>query len=456
MLLKAIFQNILSFDKETEISFIAGNAKSLPEQISRDDKRDNIPVLKTSLILGPNGSGKSNLCKCIECIQAIALGEFKNIYLKPFKLGKDTSSESKISVTIKSHKYFYEYTVCFNSTMILSESLYKVNARRRKLIFDRTLKKDTYTYDFGAIRGTEKSKQFIDFISEGTPNDNSFLHEYIHRNGKGISDIQNVFEWFLMTLKVIFPSSRFRSMPIALKEDDDFSRRLRSLMKYFNTGVDDIKNIKINFDEAKIRKEDRLQLAKDFKLNPKAMITIWSDEAIYLFEMKDNEIICSKEVTEHHNALDQPITFDINEESDGTVRLLDILPMMIDYQTNPAVYLIDEIDRSMHPLLTKGLLEYYFKLLSPDKDTQLICTTHEAYLLDEKKLRPDQFWFIRKNKGASDLSGFENPRIRKVLSKSYLNGDNGAIPFFDEQYLDSSLISKDKIVTEIFDEDFEL
>lgn len=454
MIVKAIFTNILSFDTPTEIRFTAEGAKSWPEQISKGRKRDDFPVLKTSLILGPNGAGKSNVCKCIEFIQNIAIGDFKENYLQPFKLGKDIKERSEISIIIKSEEKYFEYTVSFNVTQILSESLWAVNLRSRKLIFERnTTDGSSYDFSYGTIKGGENAKQFIEFIADGTPIDDSFLHEYIHRNGKGLDDMKIVYEWFLNKLTVIFPESKFKSLPYALSKDNEFSRRLCVLLRYFDTGVNNVKMENVDFENVRISSTEKKRLLEAFKRNPKAVIAMDSPSMKYFFEVKDNKVHSSKLVTEHFNVMHKPVYFGLDEESDGTLRLLDILPMMMDFQDNEAVYVIDEIDRSLHPKMTEALLEFYFKLFSPDKDTQLICTTHEAYLLDEKKLRPDQFWFIRKTKGASKFSSMGTRRLRKIVMKSYLDGDFKAIPYFDDSLFDKIFSSQDS-VHEVYDDDY--
>ena len=79
MIIRASFENVLSFNEETSISFVASKSDLLPTHVSRAKRRDDISILKTGLIYGANGSGKSNIIKCIEslCEQQIA---FKDIY----------------------------------------------------------------------------------------------------------------------------------------------------------------------------------------------------------------------------------------------------------------------------------------------------------------------------------------------------------------------------------------
>ena len=125
------------------------------------------------------------------------------------------------------------------------------------------------------------------------------------------------------------------------------------------------------------------------------------------------------------------VPFEMSEESDGSIRLLDFIPMLIDLKLNSSVYLIDEIDRSMHPMLSQKLLEYYFSCLDKERDTQLICTTHESNLLNLDLIRADEVWFVEKGQdGASHLTSLAEYKPREDVRKGYLQGRYGAIPFF--------------------------
>lgn len=121
----------------------------------------------------------------------------------------------------------------------------------------------------------------------------------------------------------------------------------------------------------------------------------------------------------------------MNEESDGSIRIMDFIPMLIDLRLNETVYLIDEIDRSMHPMLSQKILEYYFGHLTADKDTQLIFSTHESNLLNLDLIRADEVWFVEKDAvGASHFTSLAEYKPREDVRKGYLQGRYGAIPFF--------------------------
>lgn len=97
------------------------------------------------------------------------------------------------------------------------------------------------------------------------------------------------------------------------------------------------------------------------------------------------------------------------------------------------MFLIDEIDRCVHPSLTIEFIKSF--LNSNTKDVQLIITTHESRLLTYDILRRDEVWFVDKNeKGASEMYSLEqfkdDARFDRRIDKAYIEGRYGAIPMF--------------------------
>ena len=97
------------------------------------------------------------------------------------------------------------------------------------------------------------------------------------------------------------------------------------------------------------------------------------------------------------------------------------------------IYIVDELERSLHPILAKQLLKLYSE--NSKSNSQLIFTTHESHLLDDELLRRDEIWFTEKKADGSSefypLSNF-NPRGDKVLERGYLQGRYGGIPFLGD------------------------
>jgi hypothetical protein len=125
------------------------------------------------------------------------------------------------------------------------------------------------------------------------------------------------------------------------------------------------------------------------------------------------------------------VSMDLDDESDGTKRLLDLLPAVHQMRSRGRVNIVDEIDRSMHPILVRRLIEFFLTSCA-DSPSQLIVTTHESNLLDLDLLRRDEIWFAEKDhEQATRLYSLADFKVRKDLEirKHYLQGRFGAIPF---------------------------
>ena len=122
--------------------------------------------------------------------------------------------------------------------------------------------------------------------------------------------------------------------------------------------------------------------------------------------------------------------FELKDESDGTKRLFDLIPLIGDFSKDFTI-IIDEIDRSLHPKLAKKFFELFYKI--ENSKSQLIVTTHESSLLDLDLVRRDEIWFAEKDKnGASKLFSLNQFKVRydSKVEKAYLLGRYGAIPIF--------------------------
>ena len=121
--------------------------------------------------------------------------------------------------------------------------------------------------------------------------------------------------------------------------------------------------------------------------------------------------------------------FNLGNESEGTVRIIFLISMLFEDSLKDKVYVIDEIERSIHPLLSPKLI-LEFQNLNKNNHKQLLFTTHLVSLMDEV-LRRDEIYFCSKNKyGISSIESLLEyaSRLDPNISKKYLEGRFGAIP----------------------------
>ena len=123
----------------------------------------------------------------------------------------------------------------------------------------------------------------------------------------------------------------------------------------------------------------------------------------------------------------------LTQESQGTQRFFSRIGSWIQALETGGVLIVDEIEASLHPLLTRHLIETIQDKSINRNQAQLIFTTHDVGLLDQNLLRRDQIWFAQKDEKTAEteiyaLTDF-SPRKSENISKGYLQGRYGAIPF---------------------------
>src|SRR5262249_22065644 len=145
----------------------------------------------------------------------------------------------------------------------------------------------------------------------------------------------------------------------------------------------------------------------------------------FVITRRSAELIIKKLVTYHRKTDGNEVKFEMRQESDGSQRVIDLLPAFVELSSidSRKVYVIDEVDRSLHTLLTRRLLEYFLSTCSSKSRSQLLFTTHDALIMDQKLLRRDEMWVAERGSlGASNLtpfSDFKDVRYDKDIRKSY-------------------------------------
>lgn len=103
-----------------------------------------------------------------------------------------------------------------------------------------------------------------------------------------------------------------------------------------------------------------------------------------------------------------------------------------------AVFVVDELDAKMHPLISRYIIELFNNPGTNPKNAQLIFTTHDTHLLSQKILRRDQIWFTEKDsKEQTDLYSLIDivlpdgikPRNDANYERNYIANRYGAIPY---------------------------
>lgn len=439
MLLRFNVKNFLSFDENTEFSMFSGKARMKENHLIKTKKTN---LLKFAAIYGANAAGKSNLVKAMFYSKNIIIGSMsdasRDYYFKGNTENKDKHTTFEYEIMIGDRYYAYGFNIIISKKEICGEWLYDITNNDEKLIFERNIDENHFEYGIKFANSGNKTRFDIYFEDSKLNKKSLFLNE-INRNKQTLYEDHNefiifkeIYAWFDEYLDLNFASAPITNFQYMLGDDVNFNESVVNTLNMFGTGITNF-NL-IESDIADIRKDLPRELLEDVKeellKHDEGIkgVNIRGNKQFYNITLDANNNLKVKTLAFKHE--NQNGDFYLSDESDGTRRLMDLIEILLNSKNK--VFVIDEIDRSLHPNLTYKFIELFLEV-AECKNVQLIVTTHEDRVLDLDLLRRDEVWFAEKdNRGRTELYSLEDftPRFDTKIVKAYLEGRYGAVPHF--------------------------
>ncbi len=439
VLLKYNVSNFKSIGHNIEFSMFP-TTPEIDERYTKEiqTKAGTWKILKRSAFYGPNASGKSSFIESIHfardfIVDGIPSG--KGTGINQFK-GKfeDLDQQSVFQFTfLAEDDEIYEYGFSVDSMQVYEEWLMILTQNGFEPLFERQTDKEEKTIieiTSKFARKKSKNRELAELLKETIKEKQKnqlFLYK-LYDNG--VKRVEPVMEWF-RAIQVIFPSTKVRFLPIRISRDMDFQKFISNSLSKMDTGVVRVSAVsdELDFHDFAERAHFPKKLIQDIEGKKQGMFSIGGK--YYIFGEKQKNRMTLIQIKFEHRLNSKSVEFDLEDESDGTQRLLDLLPMLfaMDKKTR-SIYLVDEIDRSLHTKLSKYLLELFLEN-SNDANCQIIYTAHDVNLIDLDNFAQDEIWFVEKKLTGETtikpMSDFDVKGDQDVL-KAYLNGRFGAVP----------------------------
>jgi hypothetical protein len=425
MLIQFSVSNWRSFKEESTISFLASRERQHKARVPFLEEY-GINVLPTCALYGANASGKTNLFKALQFAKFLIVEGTKPdqiIPRSPFKLDKSYRKKpSRFKFLLYTGGKAFEYIFAVNDKIVVEEKLSLMLKTTTREIFVRNGQEIEFFHEY-------ERQPKLEYIKEGTRSNQLFVTNAVSQQ---VEEFRPVFLWFRDVLTLIKPESKYVNFEQYFEEENPLCESMNSLLSLLDTGIKKLGKRELPIDELPLPSEILEQITKDLGENRHTRIEINKDR--FLVKRVKNAYRAYKLIAYHEDIEGKSIQFDLLDESDGTKRLIDLLPAF-HRQSNVAlmrVFFIDEIDRSMHTKLTSELLRAYLGAGSRGSRSQIIFTTHDVMIMNQDLLRRDEMWIAdRSIQGEStiySISDFENVRFDKDVRKSYLQGRFGGLP----------------------------
>ncbi len=426
MLIDFKIKNFRSIKEEQTLSLVAGATGKDQTRPDSLVEWDDFKLAKTAAIFGANASGKSNIVRAFRFMKSFVSRSATRMNLGdrireaiPFRLDIESSGmPSSLEVTLLLNGTQYVYGFSATAERVLDESL-RVRPVGGRITTWLSRHVTPHGQDW-QINGPLRKDEAL--LRDKTRDNGLALSRGAELN---ISALSELFLWFRKDFLVYDlsapPMVLAERTAVRVGKDENFRGRVLQLLRDADLGISSIA----------VSEEPAFPAPKDAPEDLKKVLNAIRDIA-------GDEVLKRHTVTTYHSVAgaSNPIGFGLAEdESNGTQRLFALAGPILDALDRGQLLVLDEFECSMHPLLSRKVVELFQSASANKKGAQVIFATHDTSLMSQNLMRRDQIWFTDKNQyGATELFSlydFANrPRAASAFERNYLAGRFGAIPQF--------------------------
>ena len=423
------------------------------ERITPEDRRGTVfPVpaiqedaLPAVALYGSNASGKSNVIEALGCMRYLIVSSHAGrnpkspIPQQPFLLDHDSPTKpSRLECTFtlghakelnsngqatKEVQPVYTYGFECTKKEICEEWLYQevvAEDEDNQLLFRRT---------------TINGEVILKAVDSRLSGENQTIEKITRSNSLFLSAAAQNDHPQLLKIYEYFREMVFIEQPELVSESsiaDRFSelkdrgkfKDILDILKQVDLGIADITVREVNLPE------DQVKIMREFS-------KIISKDTAFEAKVPSPGSITVKRLDFIHSTTDgRPRTLDYESESRGTQIFLTLLLPALHALSEGLVFVIDELDTSLHPDLSRSLLSLFHRKASNPHGAQILFSTHDVTLLDSDVLQQDEIWFTDKDPdGASrltPLTDFKLPPPGELrhgdIEQAYRLGCLGGVP----------------------------
>lgn len=391
MLIDFTFENFKCYRDETRLEMEAASIDEHSDSlVITESGRTLLPV---AVIYGPNGGGKSSVLQAFQylcnyvTLPYLVLRRLKKdiptIACKPYAFEPSSSNASTtFRVVFSKGEHVYRYILSVSNGAVQEEYLHRRKAGKgaTATVFER--------FDGKVVPGSALKRKRVSVEVDPMLSYLAFL-----AINYDFDLVDEPFDWFRSCCFLDYSEADIENFFVEPKADRE-KKRVVALLNSMDIDITDV----------------RFERGKDDNL-----------EGIYLSHSASGEF-----------------ELELEDESNGTRKLLSLTPIVLMALDAGMVVVSDELDAKLHPKLLKYLIRLFTNKKTNPNGAQLIFTSHDMSTLSSSVFRRDEIWFAaRAADGAAqlyslvDIAEKDGRRIRtqNAYDRQYLAGRYGADPY---------------------------
>lgn len=426
MLINFSYTNYMIYFQSTEFSMVAGRFRTHRASLMAIPGERYSRLLPVTAIYGGNASGKSTFINAMKCLRRIVLlGKVDHV--EPHLFSAEGKTLPTIFIcTFTAEGRVMKYGVEVLTGKIVHEYLIDETGGRSKPVFDRRIGQPCEIGKQIADNCAEDELNYAVKMGSSLPDSEVFLTTVAKLQVSALLQEASLCrKWFAETLCII--EADCRRVGLGLDLMDQLAGYSTALSEA-DTGVEELRLREVN---AETENAIPRHLLSEFRNSDNNVLVVPDDHSMLLVK-KSDEIKLIKCYSVYTAADGSKTMIPLDKESDGTRRYLHLLPILLEKQRD-RVYLVDELDRSLHTTLSRSLIKSFRRTVEKgERRLQLIFTTHDIILMEGDNLRKDEIWVTERDEEHQahliSMAEYRDIRPDKKLSKSYLEGRMGGLP----------------------------
>lgn len=431
MLLRFSVTNYACFDERAVLNMVASDDERLRDTHTIPG---NPTVVRLAALYGANAAGKTRFTQALGTSRRIILGGTRpeqSIPVESFRLDRaKRKAPSTFEYVVLLGDEIWTYGLAVTRQRVIEEWLYLGPPDAESMLFERRGTDDAPKLTFGptlaARDAREKADSRLEFLAEGTRPNQPFLTELRERNHPAVRELM---AWFDSGLTVIQAAARYLLLEDRGRQDIAFIEALGGFLEAAGTGIDAIGVEQRPLDAGRIPAE-LVDLLRE-TAEPDGLYAIEVDgEYVMVHRDEEGALVHTRLTSQRRDDAGEPVRFEFADESAGTRQLMNLFPILADGGEAPRTIIVDELDRMLHPTLSRAVIDLFVRLAHPH--SQLVFTTHESRLMNREVLRQDEIWVFSKTRsGGARLKPLSDYRVPADmdLDRAYLDGRFGGVPY---------------------------
>ena len=428
MLISFSFESWGCFGDSVNFTMMATKVRGQRETLATWGRNKILPV---AALYGENAAGKSSFIKALAFVQELVLhdvGPSAPLPVNPCrsKPGKE-GAPSYFSLTFLAKGKAYRLTFRVTMKGIVDERLEILNTRGQ--ITDTLYEREGETVTIKAKKASEQ----LQLATRATVPQRLFLSVAAQLNAQ---EAMPAFLWFAETLLLLKPGARLTRLDALC--GGRFEQKTNDFLNRFAAGTKRLSLRDVSFERLQLDENSR-RIAQNVRANETLILRMGQESSeateCFVFTRGEDGIVNARRLffvheDEEGHDFDLPMSL----ESDGTLRMVNLIPalQMLETEGEERVLVVDELDRSLHPHVCRGMIEDFLATRGPSGRSQLIFSTHNTQLIADKTIRKDEYWIVDKacalGSAVYSFSDFQGLREQSDYLRAYTEGRMGGIP----------------------------